>query len=93
MKKKRIILWIFALVIGFSFQSCTNNTPDPNEELGEVNDQNSIEVLLAWNDLFVELNRYATGMRPNATSRAIAYNIKTSSHIKYAPQKLTVQTT
>jgi hypothetical protein len=26
-----------------------------------------------WNDLWLELDRYATGMRPNVTSRALAY--------------------
>ena len=30
-------------------------------------------VVMAWNDLFLELDRYATGMRPNATARALAY--------------------
>lgn len=31
------------------------------------------EVVTEWMDLFLELDRYATGMRPNATARAIAY--------------------
>ncbi|MBX2873838.1 MAG: vanadium-dependent haloperoxidase [Saprospiraceae bacterium] len=31
------------------------------------------EIALAWMDLFLELERYAAGMRPNASARAIAY--------------------
>lgn len=31
------------------------------------------EVTLAWSNLFLELDRYATGMRPTSTARAIAY--------------------
>ena len=30
-------------------------------------------VITTWNNLFLELDRYATGMRPNATARALAY--------------------
>ncbi len=31
------------------------------------------EVVQKWNSLFLEVDRYATGMRPNATARALAY--------------------
>ncbi|NRB49932.1 MAG: vanadium-dependent haloperoxidase [Saprospiraceae bacterium] len=31
------------------------------------------EITLAWMDLFLEIERYAAGMRPNASARAIAY--------------------
>ena len=31
------------------------------------------KILTDWNDLFLKLDRYAYGMRPNATARAIAY--------------------
>ncbi len=30
-------------------------------------------IVSTWNDLFLDLDRYASGMRPNATARAIAY--------------------
>lgn len=33
----------------------------------------SSEVTLAWSNLFLELDRYVTGMRPTSTARAIAY--------------------
>lgn len=31
------------------------------------------QVILDWNQLWCKLDRYATGMRPNATTRALAY--------------------
>ncbi|WP_298510951.1 vanadium-dependent haloperoxidase [uncultured Kordia sp.] len=31
------------------------------------------QVILDWNQLWCELDRYATGMRPNASTRALAY--------------------
>lgn len=39
---------------------------------GDINRMDS-EVLTDWSDLFLKLDRYAYGMRPNATARAIAY--------------------
>lgn len=36
------------------------------------NSQNS-EIILQWMELWLELDRYAEGMRPNATARALAY--------------------
>ena len=45
-----------------------NNGPN-----GEAVSSLSADVLTEWTDLFLELDRYATGMRPNATARAIGY--------------------
>lgn len=36
-------------------------------------DEAESEIALAWMDLFLEIERYAAGMRPNASARAIAY--------------------
>ncbi len=46
-----------------------NNGPGKNNDLTRVGNK----VIKEWSDLFLELDRYATGMRPNATARAIAY--------------------
>jgi len=43
-----------------------NRNPDKTS----ASSTNTIQV---WNNLFLDLDRYATGMRPNATARAIAY--------------------
>lgn len=41
---------------------------------GGQNQQNlNSETVEKWMDLFLEIDRYATGMRPNSTARAIAY--------------------
>ena len=46
---------------------------DNNGPNGDAVSSLSAEVLTEWTDLFLELDRYATGMRPNATARAIGY--------------------
>ncbi len=47
----------------------SNDQPPPNRDISTF--QN--EVLLQWMDLYLELDRYAIGMRPNASARALAY--------------------
>jgi len=48
-----------------------NNNPDGNA--GMTADEMDLNVILAWSDLYVKLDRYAEGMRPNASARALAY--------------------
>lgn len=43
-----------------------NNGPNDNPEIAN-------SILIEWMDLFLEIDRYAAGMRPTATARAIAY--------------------
>ena len=45
-----------------------NNGNGPNE-----GSQNQQQLLTQWLDLYLEIDRYATGMRPTSTSRALAY--------------------
>ena len=57
-------------------QSQGNNDNRPNNENDENERQvNRIdsEIMVEWTNLFLELERYAGGMRPNASARAIAY--------------------
>lgn len=69
------------LMIGFIFTSCSDDgivTEADTEEFGSQHrpSQNltkSNDLANDWIDLFLELDRYATGMRPNATARALAY--------------------
>ena len=54
-----------------------SNGQNGNDDLGDrgqndARNQNS-NLVQQWSDVFLELDRYATGMRPNATARAIAY--------------------
>jgi hypothetical protein len=54
-----------------------NNDNNSDNGLGEPSQNNaralSSDIVEEWSDVFLELDRYATGMRPNATARAIAY--------------------
>ncbi len=47
-----------------------NNGPRPNDE--NVSNLES-DLVVEWTDLLLELERYAAGMRPNASARALAY--------------------
>ena len=48
---------------------------DSDDEIDAANALSSTMtwVITEWNDTWLELDRYATGMRPNVTARAIAY--------------------
>lgn len=50
-----------------------NGQGGPNGEEGGEVARLDYDIVLQWMDLFLELDRYATGMRPNATARALAY--------------------
>lgn len=64
---------LYFLVALTLFVSCQNDddnfTPTGSEETAEV----SLDLVLEWNSLWLELDRYATGMRPTATARSLAY--------------------
>ena len=76
---------VLAIIISV-LQSCSTDadediTFDDNEleEAGiedykesEVSNMDS-DLAIEWNDVFLSLDQYATGMRPNATARALAY--------------------
>ena len=77
---------LMVMIIGLVFQSCSKEetvTEEFTEELknGDPkgnNQSNNVAgldntLLNDWTDLILELDRYATGMRPNATARALAY--------------------
>ncbi len=52
----------------------TDNNGNTNRFGEQMNMTDSTsELVVEWSELFLELDRYATGMRPNATARAIAY--------------------
>lgn len=72
--KFRIMLFL-ALPLVF-FNSCT----DENDSLSTNSSETPTivtdfitQTITEWNDLWLELDRYTSGMRPNATSRALAY--------------------
>lgn len=63
---------ISALSTVFFLQSCTDNAPSPALDLNSAHLYDS-EVYLRWNNLFLELDRYAGGYRPGPAPRALAF--------------------
>lgn len=58
----------------FLWTSCSNEQLDVAvQPISPTTIDARTQVILDWNQLWCELDRYATGMRPNATSRALAY--------------------
>jgi hypothetical protein len=79
MKRKNLkwtVLLTFAL---FTLMSCSEEdelitiTDTDGDTITSVFSDSTTEMISQWNDLWLELDRYATGMRPNVTSRALAY--------------------
>jgi hypothetical protein len=68
---KWILGLVFALVV---FESCETDDDQFNTVLNEsiVSDETT-QLVVEWNGLFLKLDRYTFGMRPNATARALAY--------------------
>ncbi|EDP95226.1 vanadium chloroperoxidase, partial [Kordia algicida OT-1] len=68
----RALFLVFISTI--TLYSCSNEQLDVAVEPTTPVVNNEItQVILDWNKLWCELDRYATGMRPNATTRALAY--------------------
>lgn len=68
---KWVLITVFALIL---LESCnpdndTINNPTDDTVVSDATTQLMVE----WNELWLELDRYAFGMRPNATARALAY--------------------
>ena len=88
MKYYNVKMLIFLALSIFLIQSCSDdtdllgvdnatgngdNTAEGARNGGNDNRNQSSQVVKKWTDLFLEIDRYSTGMRPNATARAIAY--------------------
>ncbi len=62
------------LLISMVSVSCSNEQLDETVPTTTPIITNEItQVILDWNQLWCQLDRYATGMRPNSTTRALAY--------------------
>ncbi len=70
-KNNYLLATLFILLTLINF-GCQKEDETPLFAETEVNQENS-EVILRWNSLFLELEKDAIGMRPNATARALAY--------------------
>jgi len=74
--KKTKLKWILILsMILIVLQSCTTNTDSDIEIIESEEEISSLsnDLIISWSDQLLALDQYATGMRPNATARALAY--------------------
>ncbi len=55
-----------------SLEDTEDENIDPADRVGEMSDETT-QLVVDWNNLWLELDRYTEGMRPNATARALAY--------------------
>lgn len=75
-KTYKLLLVLFSSTFLFS---CVNDddlitfNETINEEIPSSITDETTQLITQWNDLWLEMDRYATGMRPNVTSRALAY--------------------
>ncbi|MCK8479660.1 vanadium-dependent haloperoxidase [Psychroserpens algicola] len=75
--KNPTLKWMLLAVLVFSLlESCANdddiNLITDTEQVLETSDTTT-QLIIDWNDLWLEIDRYAFGMRPTSTSRALAY--------------------
>jgi hypothetical protein len=75
--KRNNLKWTVLLVAFTTFVSCAKDDDlisfnEDNTVLETITDETT-RTISQWNNLWLELDRYATGMRPNVTSRALAY--------------------
>ncbi len=71
-------LFVFCIII-VSFYSCQNDDDQTGQEEIEFTDNGisakflESDIVVDWMDMFLEIERYCDGMRPNVSARAIAY--------------------
>lgn len=74
--KSKLLSRIILLIAFFSsllfFNSCTEDVVN-NSTTSELTKTYDASVVLNWNDLLVEIDRYAPGYRPPAAARMMAY--------------------
>ncbi|MBW1296457.1 vanadium-dependent haloperoxidase [Aquimarina litoralis] len=75
MKSNNVKILLVAIFIVVLAQSCANDdnfVNIDNPDTSVVSDKTT-KLSTDWNKLWLELDRYTSGMRPNATARALAY--------------------
>ncbi|WP_452223373.1 vanadium-dependent haloperoxidase [Lacinutrix chionoecetis] len=76
MKNQLIKISFLMVVITTVFQSCSDddvNTIVEESEESVVFTDATTQLIYDWNELWLELDRFTNGMRPNATARALGY--------------------
>lgn len=76
MKTVKCKLVLFLMIPMVILTSCANDEDDfatAATATPTIVTDLTTQTITDWNDLWLQLDRYASGMRPNATSRALAY--------------------
>ncbi len=88
MKSSKIKMFLLLLIAGLMFQACSDDddfTTDSNFAENDAVDlrggngpnihisQMKNDIVHDWTEVMLEVERYAAGMRPNGTARALAY--------------------
>lgn len=79
MKRKNLKWTVLFTLALFILMSCTKDdelitiTNTDGDTITSVFSDSTTEMISQWNNLWLELDQHATGMRPNVTSRALAY--------------------
>jgi len=75
--KRDNLKWTMLFFVFATFISCAEDDElisfNGNTTVTETITDETTRTINQWNTLWLELDRYATGMRPNVTSRALAY--------------------
>ncbi len=71
MSKFKFLIKIIVIVV--LVNACSTDDNQTAIEQVSVDEVSISNVISSWNTLWLEIDRYATGMRPNATARALAY--------------------
>lgn len=72
MKIKNLLGLAFILFLIIGIQSCSKDSRDVGEA-SEPAETYSYEVVHEWNELYLEIERYAEGYRPTPAPRSLAY--------------------
>ncbi|MEP7266080.1 MAG: phosphatase PAP2 family protein [Saprospiraceae bacterium] len=63
---------LLAFLVFLFITSCNKDNPETNITSNQTKTYNA-DIVLEWNDLFIEIDRYAPGYRPPAAARMLAY--------------------
>ena len=70
---KIAFILLFLITVLQSCSSDDDTIVDQEEEGNETVTDPTTSLIIAWNGLWLELDRYTDGLRPNTTARALAY--------------------
>ena len=79
------------LAVGLVFPACNTKT-EPPAPIGKQVSEYDSKVVTGWNEMFLEVERYAAGYRPGPAPRAMAYiglaNYEASSAVAIAASSM-----